>query len=341
MDRIFIVYYEFNSTSGNHAGMAHLVKMIKRDLPEVRLIKSMPHYFKLGKYIARIYAVLLAFYFLLVLKKNDKVFFFEYLTKGTAFQALTSMLMRALGITSPIYALIHLSGQHLLELYHNKKYLKESLISVDKVFVFGSSLSPFLRSLGFQKEIITTFHYVDTDYYKALENKKYSRRLQVICIGGLKRNFPLLKNIVSYMPEITFHILMGKMNLMPLFKEVENVQLHAYLSEAKMLHLMQICDISLSVIEDTIGSNVITTSMAVGLVQVVSDVGSIRDYCDESNSFLCREAQDYVAAINMLDKDRTLLKKMKEKTLQRAATISHKAFIHQFKELVCPCHSSP
>jgi glycosyltransferase involved in cell wall biosynthesis len=338
MNRIFVVYYEFNNTSGNHAGMAHLVKMIREDLPEVRLIKSVPHYFKLGKYIARIYAVLLAFYFFLVLKKGDKVFFFEYLTKGTAFQALTSMLMRALGITSPIYALIHLSGQHLMELYQNEKYLKESLFSVDKVFVFGSSLSTFLRSLGFQKEIITTFHYVDTDYYKALENKKDSQPLQVISIGGLKRDLPLLKNIISCMPEITFHILMGNMNLMPFFNEIENVQLHAYMSEEEMLHLMQICDICLSVMEDTIGSNAITTSMAVGLVQVVSDVGSIRDYCNESNSFLCREANDYVAAINMLDKDRTLLKKMKQQTLQKAATISHKAFIHQFKELVCLSH---
>lgn len=44
-------------------------------------------------------------------------------------------------------------------------------------------------------------------------------------------------------------------------------------------------DLSLNVMEDTVGSNVITTSMAMGLGLIVTDVGSIRDYCDESNAF--------------------------------------------------------
>jgi hypothetical protein len=97
---------------------------------------------------------------------------------------------------------------------------------------------------------------------------------------------------------------------------------------------MQSCDVGMSVLEDTIGSNVITTSMAVGLVQVVSDVGSIRDYCDESHSFLCSTEQDFLNALVRLDRDRDMLYQLRQITLQKAAALSHKVFINQFKEFV-------
>jgi hypothetical protein len=328
------VYYDFSGTSGNHAGMAHLVKLLRQHIPYIRLIKSVPHHYTGGKYIAQIFAVLLALYFKFVLKKEDKVFLFEYLTKGTAYQALTAQVMKAMGISQPIYALIHLSGQHLLESYNSVEVIQKGLNSVDKIFVFGSSLTRFLREIGFKKEIVTTFHYVDTNYYQPIANKGSQQSLQVICMGSLKRNFALLQQIVANSPGITFHILMGRNNLQPHFEKVNNVKLYPFLSEAEMLHLMQSCDVGMSVLEDTIGSNVITTSMAVGLVQVVSDVGSIRDYCDESHSFLCSTEQDFLNALVRLDRDRDMLYQLRQITLQKAAALSHKVFINQFKEFV-------
>ena len=43
-------------------------------------------------------------------------------------------------------------------------------------------------------------------------------------------------------------------------------------------------DISPNVMEDTVGSNVIVTSLAMGLAMICSNVGSIKDYCDDSNT---------------------------------------------------------
>jgi glycosyltransferase involved in cell wall biosynthesis len=335
MGRTIIVYYDFAVTSGNHAGMAHLAKLISEELPQVEVIRSVPHHYKLGRYVGRVYAVLLAFYFSIVLKKDDKVFFFEYLTKGTAYQTLTAQYMRSFGIKSNIYVLIHLSPQHLLELYPGVEFIRDKLALTNKIFVFGSSLSKFLKSLDVQKEVITTFHYVDTRYYKPGRKRTVrGDKLNVICIGSLKRNFLFLRDIVAQLPQINFHILMGKKNIKTLFEDMANVKLYSFLEEEEMLELMQSCDISLSVLDDTVGSNVITTSMAVGLIQVVSDVGSIRDYCNESDSFICKQVEDYTNAIQILDQDDELLEQMKTLTLQKAATISHEAFIKQFKEFI-------
>lgn len=334
MGKVYIVYYDFGGTSGNHAGMSHLVRLLDEHIEFVHPIKSFPHHFKGGKYLAQLYAVWLAVYFRFKLKRGDKVFFFEYLTFGTAFQSLTARLMRLFGIRQEIYALIHLSGQHLLELYKSEQYIRKSLQPVDKIFVFGSTLADFLNRIGYNKDIVVTFHYVDTGYYRPSEKKQALDRLQVICIGSLKRNFRLLQAVVSSVGDVDFHILMGKSNLHALFSDYPNVRLYPFLSEQEMLHLMQSCDVSLSAMEDTVGSNVITTSMAVGLVQVVSDVGSIRDYCDEHNSFFCKGEQDFSQALTLLASDRSLLQQMRFATLQRAEALSFEAFIHQFRQAV-------
>lgn len=73
-----------------------------------------------------------------------------------------------------------------------------------------------------------------------------------------------------------------------LFPKTPNVELKGFLEEDELRHQMDIADVSLNVMEDTVGSNVITTSMAMGLAMIVSDVGSIRDYCNDANALFAK-----------------------------------------------------
>ena len=58
------------------------------------------------------------------------------------------------------------------------------------------------------------------------------------------------------------------------------------------------------------GAKVVVTSMAMGLAMVVSDVGSIHDYCDDSNAIFCKNTDDFCEAITALSNDRNRLKEM-------------------------------
>ena len=89
-----------------------------------------------------------------------------------------------------------------------------------------------------------------------------------------------------------------------------------------MLKEMQRAHVGLSVLTDTIGSNVICTSLACGLAQVVSDVGSIRDYCSDENSFLCTTVDDFVSALERLSTDRQLCERMGKAARRKAEEIS-------------------
>jgi hypothetical protein len=59
--------------------------------------------------------------------------------------------------------------------------------------------------------------------------------------------------------------------------EFSNVRLHKNIKESELRNLMHKSDVSLNVMHDTVGSNVIVTSLSCGLAMVCSDVGSIRD----------------------------------------------------------------
>jgi len=338
MGKTYLLYYEFASTKGNHAGMAYLARYLDGCLPEVELVKHVPQEFKFGGYLSRVYAIGVAYYLLSVLKKGDKVFFMEYLSRGVAHQDITAAILRAHGVKNSLYALVHLSGSHLMELYKTEKALLEKLDRVDKVFVFGSSLKEFLLGIRLPKEVVQTFHYADTAYYRPgplpSAGEGNAARLQVICMGNLKRNYTQLRDIVAGSPGVTFHVCMGRSGLGSTFQLFPNAKVYGFLEEKDLLALMQRCDVNLSVLEDTIGSNVITTSLAVGHIQVVSDVGSIRDYCDAGNAFFCTRTEAFVAALYALQDDREKVARMRQSALAKSARFSKEAFLRVFETQV-------
>jgi glycosyltransferase involved in cell wall biosynthesis len=205
---------------------------------------------------------------------------------------------------------------------------------VDEILVFGSSLQQYIQQIGYKKKVTCTFHYVDSIFYKPASKPQVNNEaLNIICIGNLKRNFSLLKEIIGSCPDARFHVCMGGANLTEHFSGLENVKLYGFLSEDELLALMQSCSVSLSVLEDTIGSNVITTSLAVGLAQVVSDVGSIRDYCSTDDTIFCSDTDSYINAIKKLDNDRTLLLDMQSRAVQKSVSFSKELFLEDFTKI--------
>ena len=118
-----------------------------------------------------------------------------------------------------------------------------------------------------------------TIYQMCIRDSNRGDDVKVIVMGALARDFEQIAYIVSRLPQIYFYICKGRENIDYLFSGLKNATLVGYVPEAELKHYMNDSDISLNVMKDTIGSNVICTSMATGLAMVVSDVGSIRDYC--------------------------------------------------------------
>ena len=96
---------------------------------------------------------------------------------------------------------------------------------------------------------------------------------------------------------------------------------------------MNEADISLNVMIDTIGSNVITTSLAMNLAMVVSDVGSIRDYCDDENALFCQSEDDFVESLSYLAQNIDKVHSMKIASGDRAKKLSIPRFYKSIQDL--------
>lgn len=332
---VYILYYDFQATSGNHAGMSYLARKLKAQFPDVQLIKHIPQEIKGGRFWVHIHSVLIFCYLFIALKPGDKVFFMEYLTYGVAFQDRIAKWLKRAGKSNKLIGLVHLAGSHLLDLYGDEKIISHKLSWLDKVVVFGSSLAAFIQERRFSKEIKVCHHYVDSTFYQPRTDNSENEKLDVIVVGRLKRNFQQLNEIIAKTADnIIFHLCLGAKPLPDTFKQQHNVLTYGFLSEEELLKLMQTCDVHLAVLEDTVGSNAITSAMAVGLVQVVSDVGSIRDYCDQSNSMLCSSVNDFTQALSFLSQNLALVPSMKSSARRQAERMSLANFYKSFPELL-------
>lgn len=340
----YLIVQDWNNTHGNHAGMVHMCQLLKEKYPseyEV-LIKPEPKDFSnkenlfgqikrvwnhfvtkpiyWNKTYPREYLELCKLMFE-KLKEGDEVFLLEYLCPWTP-QIKLAEYIRKIYPHVKIYALSHLTikffEERIVKKDHNiiEKWSKP----VDKMLTLGSSLSNYFINHGISKDKISTgFHYVDSDYYYKSEEVEVHTPLRVIAMGNLQRDYSLLANVVKKTPNVHYTICHGRTPVGSLFEGCNNVDLKGYLSEDDLRHQMDIADVSINIMEDTIGSNVITTSLAMGLAMVVSDVGSIRDYCYNNNALFCKnDVESFVNAINTLSSNADNVLAMKKHSLERA-----------------------
>jgi glycosyltransferase involved in cell wall biosynthesis len=241
--------------------------------------------------------------------------------------------LRSTGVKNRIIGLMHLPVQALLNLY-DREYITSGLDALDQIIVFGSSLEEDLAKMGYGSKIRKTFHYVDTHYYHPNEKKINSAEFVVIVMGFLYRNRTILEQIVQKCPNINFELFLGNnMEIHQMFAQYQNVLLQRFMPEEELLGRMQGADVSLSIMDDTIGSNVIGTSLACGLPQIVSDVGSIRDYCSEKNAIFCNDVDSFVESIQTLSENPTLCQEMGFDARKKAETISLEQSINWYRDL--------
>lgn len=230
-----------------------------------------------------------------------------------------------------VQGLVHLVPKKLDMSFSASKF-KEWTDFVDYMVTLGSSLTTYFKDKGIaENRLITTFHYVDNDYYKK-EFIKTDAEVRVIAMGNQMRNIQLLKSIVAELPQVKFVICQGIGDMRKDFEGFTNVKLIPFVSEGELKSYMDSSDISLNVMHDTIGSNVIVTSMAMGLAMICSDVGSIHDYCSEDNCIFCQNenTESFINAITQLVNDSEKLCMMQSNSLKMASKLSINNFAISF-----------
>lgn len=324
---LHIILVAWANTKNNHAGMFHLAKQIKETLnTKVKIYKQPVWKSRYFGPFYRLYAILLSIFIRLTSQKEDIVWLMEYLLRSSEQTYMSNILkgkVRLIGLAHMV--------PELISKQYNSKEIVDNIHALDKLYVFGNSLKNYFISQGVQKDITVVHHYVDTDYYtKPL--REDTSNLSVICMGNMQRDYKHLYDIIYKCPTVNFIICSGKNNIKDQFECLKNVQIIGFVEEHELKELMQKADASLNVMKDTIGSNVIVTSLACGLPVIASDVGSIRDYVDDGLSgFLFNSDDEAVEIIKKLSENKSLIKSIGSNARKKAEQISLNKFISFFK----------
>lgn len=342
----YIFCQNWRNTDGNHAGMKHMCLLLKEKYPEKyeliifsdnkdRFVHSSNKYFQAFKsYIfdwiwVPVYHLFFTLRIFTKVKKNDRIILLEYLLPLYSQLGIAKMFKLFKPKVKRV-ALAHLTPLSLQSSFSQGQILKWGE-QVDYLLTLGSSLTAYFVKIGIpENKIFTIQHYVDSNYYYSNERKEVTEKPTVIVMGAMKRNYELLADIVNSIEGIRFIICKGKQALDGYFKQSDDIELFGFVSEAELRDLMRQSDISLNIMDDTVGSNVITTSMAMGLAIIVSDVGSIRDYCDDTNALFCKnDINSFKMAIKALTQ-KGKLQSMKKHSLLKSKRFS----INQFDDVL-------
>lgn len=337
----YLIVQDWSSTRGNHAGMEHMCDMLVEKWPETyakicKLEPQSPKYsnscfFSKLKYrydIIRFRRKWISDYMLLCqdmfehLKSGDEVFLLEYNWPSTTQLEIAKYIRKNFSGVK-IRALSHITPT-LFKRLHAEQYILEWSKYVDTEMTLGTSLSKYFAECGVALEKISTgFHYVDSAYYNNSHTNIVDKgKITIIAIGALQRDFQLIAEVVNSTPEVNWIICRGRKAVDDLFKG-DNVRLIGFVPEEELRDLMRQSDLSLNILEDTVGSNVITTSMAMGLGIIVSDVGSIRDYCDNTNACFCHNTKEsFVECIKALAINKNTVINMRLSSLHKIDSLS-------------------
>lgn len=337
----YLVVQEWDNTRGNHAGMSHMCDMLVENYPEhyVKITKDcptpLPNRGRLLSLLCRWYDrmrwrkewnddyIRICQPMFSNLKDHDEVFLLEY-NWPSASQYELALYIRNKYPTVKLRTLSHITPT-LYKRINAHTFIPDWCSIVDTVMTMGQDLSNYFISLGVPvTKLSTGFHYVDDVYYRVEESHiKIARRPKIIAIGALQRDYQMLADIVNSTPEVDWIICKGKKNVDSMFESSPNVCLVGFVQEDELRLLMASSDVSINVLEDTVGSNVITTSMAMGLAIIVSDVGSIRDHVDESNAIFCDNTKEsFIEAIRYLSDNPIALVEMRKASLGKVKSIT-------------------
>ena len=192
---------------------------------------------------------------------------------------------------------------------------------LDAAIGVASNQKSMLEKLPGRAQVGIIPHGVDTKYFSPESGPKskiclsvghHHRDLDTFCAAAeiLKKKDPDLKLLLVDRVFFTYRSKEDQQKYVDWFNNLGNVELKTDLPDDELLRLYRSCEVMLLPLLDTTANVAVLEALSCGLPLVVSDVGGIRDYVDESCAALvpsggAQDLADQVLRI-LQDRDRAM-----------------------------------
>lgn len=180
-------------------------------------------------------------------------------------------------------------------------------------------------------------HGVDTDYFQPGEGSKIDSKL-VLSVGTHLRDFDTLALAAATVErkesDIHFAVVTHP-ERGHVFVGLPHVRVYSHISDDDLLRLYQQADLAVFPLQDCTANNAVLEAMACGLPIVVTDVGGIRDYVDETCAMLTprKDAQAIAEAIMQLCSDSALRQQLGKQSREKALQFDFRKVVERLAEV--------
>lgn len=181
-----------------------------------------------------------------------------------------------------IIASYHHPSQKFWERVKNKEIIEK----LSAVVIVGRNQHPIFDDILPRNRVFFVPLHVDTTYFTPPSD--YSQRDESLClfVGAHLRDFDTLRQVIEnawiLAPQLKFALVIHPQDMNKVKGIVGNYKIYSKIPENELLRLYQQAALFIQPLHDTTANTAVLEAISCGLPVVVTDVGAIRDYVDES-----------------------------------------------------------
>lgn len=216
-------------------------------------------------------------------------------------------------------------------------HCRKTLDRLDAVIVVASNQVSYFESALGSDRVFLIPHGVDTDFYRPPAHRR-TDGTRCLFVGKWLRDFGTLRGVVRNLsvsdPAVHITIITDPIHA-NLFKGESNVTVLSRISDAALLEAYRTSDVLLLPLEDCTANGALLDGLACGLPVVVTDIGGIRDYVDDSCAFLVppHDVEGMTQAIRTLRSSPELRIRMSQSSRNRALRHDWRCVVKRFVDI--------
>ncbi|TIP29404.1 MAG: glycosyltransferase family 4 protein [Mesorhizobium sp.] len=194
----------------------------------------------------------------------------------------------------------------------------ELLRRLDHLIIVSPTQAEFFGQFVPAERLHLVLHGVDTSFFAPGDRTRANARLKCLTVGNWLRDWDTVRAVATALPEIDFEIVTGaNLGLMS-----ANVTIRSGLDDDRLASLYRSADVLFLPLLGATANNALLEGVASGLPVVSSDIAAVRAYLPGTEAILVSHADDFVAALRLLQADEGLRSAMAAQARVRAEELS-------------------